>query len=59
MEKTTFAIKISEDVIGNFKIFRKEHRIIDSLIKINEAAKLQIYFQLEGHDNPIQPFLEH
>jgi len=38
MEKTTFAIKISKDVIGNFKTFCKEHGIKYSFF-IEEAIK--------------------
>lgn len=38
MEKTTFAVKISKDVIGNFKTFCKEHGIKYSFF-IEEAIK--------------------
>lgn len=38
MEKATFAIKISEDVIVNFKTFCKEHGIKYSFF-IEEAIK--------------------
>ena len=41
MEKTTFAIKISEDVVKDFKTFCKEHGIKYSFF-IEEAIKKRL-----------------